>query len=153
MSLWTFENPVFRTYVVAATLMILKMVGHAYWTVALLTRHKAGYRLAEDARSTRLNPNGHPDQLKPDERVERTRRIHMNEIENVPLFVAAGLLFVATGPSLMVARVLFYGYVVMRFCHLYVVATARAHDWRATFWTISSLIIIGMAVASLLAAL
>ena len=151
--MWTLENPVFRVYVIAGSLMILKMAGHAWWTVALLVKYKAGYRLAEDANSTPLNPNGHPDQLKPDDRVERTRRIHMNEIENVPLFLAAGLLFVATGPSLLLAQILFYGYVVTRFCHLYIVVTGRAHDWRATFWTFGSLMIIGMAVSALIAAL
>jgi glutathione S-transferase len=150
---WTLDDPVFRVYVIAAALMILKMAGHAWWTVALLTRYRAGYRLEEDARSTWMNPDGHPDQLRPDERVERTRRIHMNEIENVPLFLAAGLLFVATGPSLLVARILFYGYVATRFCHLFVVVTRQAHEWRATFWTIGSLMIIGMAVSALFAAL
>ena len=150
--LWTFENPVFRTYVIAATLMILKMAGHAWWTVAALMRHRTGFRLAEDARSTPMFPDASPEKLAPDDRVERTRRIHMNEIENVPLFLAAGLLFVATGPSLLVARIVFFTYVGSRLCHLFIVATGRSHDARATFWTIGSLLVIGMTLFTLVAA-
>ena len=60
------------------------------------------------------------------------------------LLPRAGLLFVMTEPSLMVARVLLYGYVVSRLLHFAAYFTARTHDTRATLWTIGSLILIFM---------
>ena len=100
-----------------------------------------------------LNPEPNPKQLERDERVERIRRIHLNDLENLPFFLAAGFLYVLTQPSLLLARVLLYGYVVSRLLHFAAYATARTHDTRATLWTVGSLIIIFMTCRTLLAAL
>ncbi len=113
----------------------------------------AGFRSPEDLRKTPLNPEPAPKQLEPNERVERIRRIQLNDLENVPFFLAAGFLFVLTDPSLTVARLLLYGYAVSRLLHFGAYFTAQTHDVRATFWTIGSLILIYMAWRTLLAAL
>lgn len=147
------QNPLFATYVIAATLMILKAVGMSWLTVARMMQVKGGYRSPEDLRKTRLNPDPHPAQLAPDERVERVRRIHMNDLENLPFFLAAGFLFVLTQPSLLLAQVLLYGYVVSRLLHFAAYYTSQTHDMRATLWTVGSLILIFMTVWALLAAL
>ena len=60
-------------------------------------------------------------------------------------FLAAGFLYVLTGPSLWLAQVLLYGYVLSRFLHFGAYLTAQAHEVRATFWTIGSVILIFMA--------
>ena len=88
----------------------------------------------------RRYPNPHPKQLEPNERVERIRRIQLNDLENVPFFLVAGLLFVLTDPSILMARLLLYGYLVSRLLHFAAYFTARTHDMRATLWTIGSLI-------------
>ncbi|WP_119419901.1 MAPEG family protein [Desertibaculum subflavum] len=147
------QNPVFATYVIAATLMILKAVGMSWLTVARMMQVKGGFRAPEDLRKTPLNPTPDPRQLEPDERVERIRRIQMNDLENLPFFLVAGFLYVLTGPSLILAQVLLYGYVVSRLLHFGAYATAQTHDMRATLWTIGSLILIFMTVRTLLAAL
>lgn len=113
---------------------------------------KAGFRSPEDIRKTHLNPAPNPKQLKSDERVERIRRIHLNDLENLPFFLVAGFLFVLTEPSLLLARVLLYGYVVLRFLHFGAYVTARTHDTRATLWTVGSLILIFITCGTLLAA-
>ncbi len=77
----------------------------------------------------------HPEQLAPDERVERIRRIQMNDLENLPFFLVAGLLFVTTAPPLIWAQVLLFGYVVSRLAHFGAYLTAQTHDVRATLWT------------------
>ena len=147
------QNPLFATYVIAATVMILKAVSMSWLTVVRMMQAKGGFRSPEDLRKTRLNPEPNPKQLEPDERVERIRRIQMNDLENLPFFLAAGFLYVLTGPPLLLARVLLYGYVVSRLLHFAAYATARTHDTRATLWTVGSLILIFMTCRTLLAAL
>ena len=147
------DDPVFATYAIAAALMILKTLAMAWLTVLRMMQVKGGYRAPEDLRKTPLNPAPDPKQLAPDERVERMRRIHMNDLENVPFFLAAGFLYVLTEPSLLVAQVVLYGYVASRLLHFAAYATAQTHDVRATFWTVGVLILIYMTVAVLLAAL
>lgn len=147
------QNPLFATYTIAATLMILKAVSMSWLTVARMMQVKGGFRSPEDLRKTALNPEPNPKQLEPDERVDRMRRIQLNDLGNLPFFLVAGFLYVLTEPSLLVARVLLYGYVVSRLLHFAAYASARTHDIRATYWTVGSLILIFMTCRTLLAAL
>jgi glutathione S-transferase len=153
MDTLSLQDPLFATYVVAASLMILKAVSMSWLTVVRMMQVKGGFRSPEDLRKTPLNPAPDPRQLERDERVERIRRIHLNDLENLPFFLVAGFLYVLTEPSLLMARVLLYGYVLTRLAHFAAYATARTHDMRATLWTPGSLIIIFMTCSALLAAL
>lgn len=150
---YTLENPVFRAYAIAASLMVLKMFAMAWLTVYRMMRVNGGYRSPEDTRKSLLNPSPSPTQTDPNDYVERIRRIHHNDLENVPAFLAAGLIFVATAPSAALASGLFYGYVASRLAHFAAYVTARSHETRATFWTIGALIVMYMAAASLVHAL
>jgi glutathione S-transferase len=144
------QNPVFATYVIAATLMILKAVSMSWLTVVRMMQVKGGFRSPEDIKKTPLNPEPNPKQLDPDERVERIRRIQLNDLENLPFFLVAGFLFVLTEPSLLLAQV--YGYVVSRLMHFAAYFTARTHDTRAALWTVGSVILIFMTCWTFLAA-
>jgi len=146
------QDPLFATYAIAATLMILKAISMSWLTVARMLAVNGGFRSPEDIRKTPLNREPDPRQLAPNERVERIRRIHLNDLENLPFFLAAGFLYVLTQPSLLVARVLLYGYVCSRLLHFAAYLTARTHDTRAKLWTVGSLILIYMTVRTLLAA-
>ncbi len=149
----TLSDPLLATYAVAAGLMILKTLAMAWLTVWRMMQEKGGYRAPEDLRRTPLNPNPDPAQLDPNERVERARRIHQNDLENVPFFLAAGFLWVLTGPPLWLAQVALFGYVATRILHFWAYATARSHDLRATFWTAGVLIVIAMTLHVVVAAL
>ncbi|HSF78881.1 MAG TPA: MAPEG family protein [Steroidobacteraceae bacterium] len=149
----TFDNPVFATYASAASLMILLVVATAWITVVQMLRYKSGFRAPEDLKKTLVNPTPNPNQNEPNEHVERWRRIMLNHLENIPFFLVIGLLFVLTGPSLVLAQWLFWGYVVARLLHFVVYGTGQIHDIRATFWTIGSVIIIAMCVMVLKAGL
>jgi len=146
------HNPLFSTYVIAATLMILKAVGMSWLTVHRMLKYKA-WRSPEDIRKTLLNPNPDPTQLEPNEHVERIRRIHLNDLENLPFFLIAGFLYILTAPSLLLAQVLLYGYVLSRLLHFAAYLSAQTHDVRATLWTVGSLILIFMTGRTLIAAL
>lgn len=153
MDILSLRNPVFAAYVIAAAIMILKGVAMSWLTVMRMMQEKAGFRAPEDLRKTPLNPEPRHDQLAPNERVERMRRIQMNDLENLPYFFAVGLLYVFSQPGVAVARWLFYGYVVTRLCHFLAYVTAQNHDLRAALWTPGSLILIYMALASLFVAI
>jgi glutathione S-transferase len=153
MDALSFANPVFAAYAVAATLMILLVSAMSWLTVARMIQVNGGFRSPEDLRKTPLNPNPDPRQLAPNEKVERIRRIQGNNIENIPFFLAAGLLYVLTAPSLLAARLAFYGYVVSRFLHFLAYLSAQTHDVRSIFWTVGSLILIFITIRALLAAL
>lgn len=153
MDVLSLQNPLFAAYAVAAALMILKAAAMSWLTVARMTQAKGGFRSPEDLRKTRLNPEPDPKQLLPDERVERIRRIHLNDLENLPFFLVAGLLFVLVEPPLLLAQALLYGYVVSRFLHFAAYLAARTHDTRAALWTAGSLILVFMTCWVLVAAL
>jgi glutathione S-transferase len=149
MSLLTFDNPVFRYYAVAAALMIVKMMSQGWITVFRMLKVNGGFRYPEDAQKSLANPHAGPEQLQPNEYVERSRRMHGNDVENVPLFLTAGLLYVCTAPGYATAIGLFAAYVLSRFTHFYVVLTARSHELRAVLWSVGSVIIYFMAAAVL----
>ncbi len=149
----SFENPLFVTYVIAAALMILKMMGQGWMTVYRMMKVGGGFLNPEDRTAGWANPKPRPGQLDPDDFVERSRRMHRNDTENIPVFLVAGLLFVLTGPPLWVAQLLLYGYVASRLAHFWAYLTARPHEVRATFFSIGSLIVIGMAISTLVSAI
>ena len=51
------QNPVFATYVIAATLMILKAVSMSWLTVVRMMQVKGGFRSPEDIKKTPRNPS------------------------------------------------------------------------------------------------
>jgi len=147
MSDLTLANPVFATYTLCAALGALKIVAQGWDTARLLMKHNAGYASPEDLRRGPLNPSPDPaTQLAPNEAVERSRRMHRNDLENIPAFLAAGLLFVLVDPPLWLAQVTLYGFVLARIAHGIAYATAQSHEMRATFYTIGSLMTAYMAV-------
>ena len=149
----TFENPVFVTYVIAATIMIIKMMGQGWITVARMMKVGGGFLNPEDAAAGAANPKPRPGQLEADEFVERSRRMHRNDTENIPVFLVAGLLFAWTQPPLWIAQVALYGYAAARLAHFGAYITARSHEVRATFFSSASILVIGMAIYTLIYAI
>ena len=153
MTALSLENPVFAGYVVAAAIMILKLMGQGWMTVFRMTRADAGLLNPEDLLAGPANRNPRPEQLELNDYVERSRRMHRNDIENIPAFLAAGLIFVAAGPSLFWANVLFALFVLSRLAHTVAYATGQRHEVRATFFSIGSIVVIVMALYALIAAI
>lgn len=153
MSVLDYTNPAFAAYAASAAAMILLVILTAWITVFQMMRVKGGFRAPEDLKRTPLNPDPRPDQTAPVEAVERWRRIMANHLENIPLFVGIGLLFVLTDPAPGLAAWMFYGYAASRIAHFLAYASAQVHDIRATFWTIGSLILAAISVMVLAAAL
>jgi glutathione S-transferase len=146
MNLLTMENPVFVTYMITAAIMILKVMGQGWMTVYRMLKVQAGWASPEDLQAGLINRKPSPEQLEVNDYVDRSRRMHRNDLENIPAFLACGLIFVATGPSLVLANSMMYGFVAARLLHALAYASKQSHEVRATFYTIGSLLVIAMAV-------
>src|SRR5688572_11624962 len=107
-----------------------------------MLRHDAGLINPEDLKASPANRNPLPEQLDILPEVDRSRRIHRNDLENIPAVVAIGLVFVAVAPPLVTAQWLMYGFVAARLAHFIAYSTAQRHEVRAAFYTIGSLIVI-----------
>lgn len=151
MNAFTVENPVFVTYMIASAIMILKVMGQGWMTVYRMLKTNGGWASPEDLRPGLINRDPRPEQLELNDYVDRSRRMHRNDLENIPAFLACGLLFVAAGPSYLVANVLMYGFVGARLAHTIAYATAQSHEVRATLYTIGSAAVIVMAAYVLVA--
>jgi uncharacterized MAPEG superfamily protein len=151
MNLLTMENPVFVTYMIAAAVMILKIMAQGWMTVYRMLKINGGWATPEDLQPGLINKNPSPEQLEVNDYVDRSRRMQRNDLENIPAFLACGLIFVATGPSLVLANSLMYGFVAARLGHTLAYATRQSHEVRATLYTIGSLLVIVMAVYVLVA--
>ena len=152
MEILSFENPVFCTYAIAAALMGLKIMLQGWITVAQMFKAGGGFLNPEDANKGPANPAPREGQLEPHENVQRSRRLHLNDLENIPAFWVVGFLFVLTNPGLLLTQIFMYGFVATRVLHFWAYSTAKSHEVRATFFTFGSLIIMSMAVMVLLAA-
>jgi glutathione S-transferase len=153
MNLLSAQNPVFVTYMIAASIMILKLMGQGWMTVYRMLRVDGGWATPEDIRGGLINRNPRPEQLGPNDYVDRSRRMHHNDLENIPAFLACGLLFVAAAPSLLLANILMYTFVGARLLHTLAYATKQTHEVRATLYTIGSVVVIVMAVYVLIVVL
>ena len=139
-------NPVFVTYMIAAAIMILKVMGQGWMTVYRMMRSDSGLVSPEDIQVGLFNKNPRAEQLALNDYVDRSRRMHRNDLENIPAFLACGLIFVAAGPSLLLANILMYTFVAARLSHAVAYATKQTHEVRATFYTIGSVVVIVMAI-------
>lgn len=153
MSAFSLENPVFVTYMIAASIMVLKIMGQGWITVYRMLRCEGGWATPEDLQAGLINRNPHPEQLEVNDYVDRSRRMHRNDLENIPAFLAAGLLFVISGPSIFLANLLMYGFVAARLLHSVAYATKQSHEVRATLYTVGSIAVIAMAAYALITAI
>ncbi len=147
------QNPVFVSYTIAASLMILKLMGQCWITVYRMIRSDAGLLNPEYLQPGPANRNPRPDQLEPNDYVDRSRRIQRNDLENIPAFLIAGLLFVARAPPALLANVLFFAFVLARLAHSWAYTTKQRHEVRATLFSVGSIAVVVMALYALVAAL
>lgn len=135
-------NPVFDTYVIASALMVLKVMLQGWMTVYRMLKSNSGLASPEDLQKGLINKDPNTAQLEVNDYVDRSRRMHRNDLENIPAFWVAGLLFVVVDPPLWLAQSLMYGFVAARLAHFIAYSTKQTHEVRATFYTVGSLIVI-----------
>ncbi|XP_076268011.1 microsomal glutathione S-transferase 1-like [Rhynchophorus ferrugineus] len=89
--------------------------------------------------------------VKQSDSVERIRRAHLNDLENIPIFLLVSLGYLSTGPSYTLAIYLFRVYALGRFLHtiVYALVVIPEHA-RALSFSVGYFITIYMAVVTLI---
>ncbi|KAL5278152.1 MGST1 family protein [Megaselia abdita] len=114
--LLTVNNPVFCTFMFWTSVLLLKMMMMTLLTAYKRFRNKA-FPNQEDLRF-RSAPEvtfGNPN-------VERARRAHRNDLENIIPHLVISILYIALDPNPLAAKVLFRLYALIRITHTFVYA-------------------------------
>ena len=104
-------NPDLRLFAIVALVLVLKMAAVGVHTSRLRIGRKV-YATPED-----YALQGMAAKVGNDPDVERTRRAHQNDLENILPFFVVGFLFALTRPPLLAAEILFVGFAVARILH------------------------------------
>ncbi|XP_032516204.2 microsomal glutathione S-transferase 1-like [Danaus plexippus] len=108
-------NPVVQSYILYSAILALKLLSMS--TLTSLVRLSSGiFSNPEDAKAFKGKVK-YDDPI-----VERTRRAHLNDLENIPAFWVIAALYLTTGPVAVVATLLFRVYTASRIIHTLVYA-------------------------------
>lgn len=137
-----FAEPAMQTYAICAAVLVLKM-----WltgNVTGITRIVRGvYITQEDYQFTgKTDPGSDP-------LIDRLRRIHQNDLENILPFLAVGFLYALTGPAYGLAWWLFLLFTLGRIGHTITYVTAL-QPWRTLFYEIGNLTLVAITVLLLI---
>ncbi|KAG7236819.1 hypothetical protein INR49_000196 [Caranx melampygus] len=83
--------------------------------------------------------------VRTDADVERVRRCHQNDLENIIPFVVIGLLYTLTGPELSSALLHFRVFVGSRICHTIAYVCALPQPSRGLSWIVGMVVTFSMA--------
>ena len=135
------NDPAFRTYALCSAILAIKMLAAASYTTFQRFRTRT-YLSDEDARTLGGEVGTHPA-------VTRAMNIHRNDLENIPLFWAVGLIFVLDGASPGAAAAWCWTFTASRLAH-WAVYLAGLQPWRAIAYTVGYGAVLGMAVQIIL---
>ncbi|KAJ8924266.1 hypothetical protein NQ315_007058 [Exocentrus adspersus] len=132
------NNPLFGCYAFYCAVLVLKMMFMSVFTA--MTRLKTEvFASPEDAVFARSAKARARTNLIRDENVERVRRAHLNDLENIPIFLIVSLVYILTNPSYFLATMLIRIYALARIIHTFVYAVvvipqpARGISWFVGF--------------------
>jgi len=109
-------NPAFRSYALCAGILGLKMLGSAVYTGSRRQRHQ-GYINSEDARE--FGGSGVAASDTEVGEVAHALRVQRNDLENIPLFFAVGLVYVLMGASHFWTALYCWTFTLARLAHTY----------------------------------
>lgn len=123
------NEDVYRTYVFWSAVLVVKMLVMSVLTGMQRFRKKAFVNPEDISRMPKLK-------LKTDDPdVERVRRAHLNDLENILPYFVIGFFYVLTNPDPLLATILFRAVALSRIAHTLVYAVvvvpqpARAIAW------------------------
>merc|ERR1712002_824479 len=136
------QDEVFMAFTTYAAIVILKMMLMAPIT-AYYRFTRGAFANEEDvamksAEEKKKQLRTHPD-------VERVRRCHQNDLENIVPFVVVGLLYALTGPELSTALLHFRLFAGSRIVHTVTYVGALPQPSRALSWMLGMLVTLSMA--------
>jgi uncharacterized MAPEG superfamily protein len=134
--------PAVRSYVVVALLLVLKIAAVGSYTTILRLRRKH-YATPEDYAFWSAAPRPSVD-----EDIERVRRAHLNDLENVLPFLVAAFLFALTGPGPLATRIYLWGFLTARVLHsIFYIQGKQPH--RTLAFTVGAVLMLFMVVQTL----
>lgn len=127
------SQPAVHAYAIVAAVLVLKMA--LTGTLTGLSRVVKGvYLTPEDYKFAGKTP------AQDDEFIERTRRIHRNDLENILPFLAIGFIFSLTGVSVTAASWLFGIFAVVRVLHT-LTYLFSLQPWRTLFYEVGNVVL------------
>ena len=133
-------NPAFRTYAFCSAILGIKMLYSGVHTGTTRSKHQ-GFINQEDA--TVFGPGGAVAHEQETPEVAHALRIQRNDLENIPLFFAIGLIYVLSGASPFGARFFCWIFTLARLAHTYFYQN-HIQPWRAVSFVIGSVAVVGM---------
>ena len=135
------SNPVFTVFAVCSAVLCLKMIAVGHYTGLTRIRRKV-YLNPEDAKAFSKMDEfvsvEHPD-------VDRGLRAHRNDLESTLPFLAIGLVYVLTGPPVLMASVLLIAFTVLR-CVFPLFYIRAMQPWRSASFMLAELCLVIMLV-------
>ncbi|KAG7250299.1 hypothetical protein CRUP_028869 [Coryphaenoides rupestris] len=138
----TIEGDVMAAFVTYTAVVVIKMM--------LMSPLTAYFRLTKKAfanmEDTKLShPVENPQFLRVDPDVERVRRCHQNDLENIIPFVIIGLMYCLTGPHVSTALLYFRVFAASRICHTVAYVLPLPQPSRALSWMVGMVVTFCMA--------
>jgi glutathione S-transferase len=140
------SDPTMRVFAVCAAILVLKMLVTANIVGGLRTVRRV-YATPEDYRFFGQDPT-----VTRDEQIERVRRAHQNDLENILPFLGIGFVYALSGPSYSAAWWLFVLFTLARLLHT-VTYIAGLQPWRTVIFAVGQIALYVMAIAALVRAL
>ncbi|CAO1411876.1 unnamed protein product [Diamesa hyperborea] len=136
-----YENPVLRSYIFWSCVLIVKMLLMMLLTgfKRIVTQHIIYYVYDINPEDLIFALDSKTEAKSGVEDVERTRRAHRNDLENILPFFTAGFFYVLINPSPIIAINLFRAAAISRIIHTFVYAVyvvpqpSRALSWLVCF--------------------
>jgi len=133
------DDPVVRLYVVVYLLLVLKMATVGTYTSILRLGRKV-YATPEDYAF-----QGLARKTTADDDVERVRRAHRNDLENILPFFVVGFCYLLTRPSWNAAAIYLIGYLIARVAHsVFYIRSMQPH--RTIAFTLGAVLTVSMMV-------
>ncbi|KAM9389417.1 microsomal glutathione S-transferase 1 [Phaethornis superciliosus] len=137
------DNDVFRAYATYTTIVLLKMMLMSLITAYYRITRKA-FANPEDTASFGKGESA-KKYLRTDTDVERVRRGHLNDLENIVPFLGIGLLYALSGPELSTALLHFRIFTGARIAHTFAYLIPLPQPSRGLSWAVAYAVTISMA--------
>ena len=136
------SNPALRLFGITYLILVVKMIAVGWCTSFYRIRDKT-FATPEDYRLQGLTPK-----ITVNEDVERARRAHRNDLENILPYFGVGLLYALTNPSPLAAQIYFIGYTAARVLHS-IFYLRQLQPWRTVAFGVGQILMVVMVVSTL----
>ncbi|KAK1130998.1 hypothetical protein K0M31_017301 [Melipona bicolor] len=138
------DPELFKTFAFWGSILAIKLLVMAPMTARYRFKNKVFSNIEDTKRlkGAKVNTN--------DADVERVRRAHLNDLENIPIWYIVTFAWLTTGPSAWLATNLIKSFVIARFGHTisYVILSKQPH--RAIAFFVGFLITVYQAITTVL---